>query len=164
MKSTLLALLLSTWSSAAWADGADFSARLFPKFQVKACTTCHDFFEKKRGGLSFKSHEDRTPDTCVLCHSKEVTGFKHADDWFARPGLYTSGMNSKQTCEAIKKVLHAEFKSETLVARDIEKHLFEDARVLWAIEGATPNSGLLPEDKKEPDLVKAWIKGGMKCR
>jgi len=43
------------------------------------------------------------------------------------------------------------------------------------IEGATPNSGMLPGGKKEKDLVKeglpkwkeqvrAWIQGGMKCQ
>jgi Domain of unknown function (DUF4431) len=63
----------------------------------------------------------------------------------------------------------------TDVLMEVDKiHLFEDARVLWGIEGATPNSGMLPGGKKENDLVKdgfakwkdqvrAWIQGGMKC-
>jgi len=44
-----------------------------------------------------------------------------------------------------------------------------------AIEGATPNSGMLPGGRKEKDLVKeclpkwkeqvrAWKQGGMKCQ
>jgi predicted CXXCH cytochrome family protein len=159
----------------AYADDSNFSAHLHAKFQVKACTTCHDFFDKERGGLLFKSHEGRTPDMCVYCHTKEVTGFKHPDEWFAQPGLYLSRMDAQQTCEAIKTALHAKFKSNELIARQIEHHLFEDPRVLWGIEGATPNSGMLPSDKKEKDLVKegftkwkdqvrAWIQGGMKCQ
>jgi hypothetical protein len=62
-----------------------------------------------------------------------------------------------------------------MVARQMELHLFEDPRVLWGIEGATPNSGMLPGGEKEKDLVKegftkwkdqvrAWIQGGMKCQ
>ncbi len=174
MKTSMITVVLLSWSTIAMADGVVFSTRLFEKFQVKACTKCHDFFEKKLNGLSFNSHEERTPDTCVLCHDKDVTGFTHVDDWFAQPGLYTSDMDPRQTCEAIKTALHAEFKNETLVARQLETHLFTDPRVLWGIAGATPNSGRLPEEKKEKDLVKgglkkwkkqvkAWIKGGMKC-
>ncbi len=162
----------STKSSAL--DGSKFSTHLHQKFQVKSCTNCHDFFEKELKGLLFNSHKNRTADTCVDCHDRDVTGFKDADDWFAQPGLYISGMSAKMACETIKTVLHARFKNNTLVARQMEKHLFEDPRVLWGIEGATPNSGKLPEDKKEIDLVKggmtewksqvtAWIKGGMKC-
>jgi len=148
---------------------------LHAKFQVKACTTCHDFFDKERGGLSFKSHEGRTPDMCVYCHTMNVTGFKQPDEWFAQPGLYTSGMDSQQTCETIKTALHAKFKNKELIARQLERHLFEDPRVLWGIEDATPNSGMLPSNKKEKDLVKegltkwkdqvrSWIQGGMECQ
>ncbi len=175
MKTIILAVVLSFWSISALADGSDFSKQLFPKFQVRACTICHDFFEKQRNGIAFKSHEGRTPDMCVLCHTREVTGFKHADDWFAQPGLYTSGMDAQQTCEAVKTALHAQFKNSTMVARQLELHLFEDPRVLWGVDGATPKSGMLPDGTKEKDLVKeglpkwkeqvrAWIKGGMKCR
>jgi hypothetical protein len=84
-------------------------------------------------------------------------------------------MDSQQTCEAVKTALHAKFKNKTMVARQLELHLFEDPRVLWGIEGATPNSGMLPGGKKEKDLVKEgmvkwkdqvkeWIQGGMKCQ
>ena len=70
--------------------------------------------------------------------------------------------------------LFAKFKSKELIARDLEHHLLEDPRVLWGIEGATPQSGNLPFKNKEIDLVEggldewkkevmAWIKGGMKC-
>ncbi len=174
MKLGMLVVALLTGSITAWADNTYFSTHLYAKFRVKGCTNCHDFFEKKLGGLSYKSHKGRTPDRCVNCHTKDVTGFTHADDWFARPDLYTSGMNSQRTCEATKTALHAQFKNETLAARDLEKHLFEDPRVLWGIEQATPNSGRLPEEKKEVDLVKgglpewkeqvrAWIQAGMKC-
>jgi hypothetical protein len=104
-----------------------------------------------------------------------VTGFKHPDEWFAQPDLYTSGMDSQQTCETIKTALHAKFKNKELIARQIERHLFEDPRVLWGIEDATPNSGMLPSNKKEKALVKegltkwkdqvrSWIQGGMKCQ
>ena len=163
-----------TWSFSASADDTHFSTQLFAKFQTRGCTTCHDFFEKEHNGLAFKSHKGRTPDMCVLCHTHEVTGFSHSDEWFAQPDLYTSGMDAKQTCEATKKALHAQFKSKELLARQLELHLFEDPRVLWGIEGATPNSGMLPGGKTEKDLVKeglpkwkaqvkAWIQGGMKC-
>ena len=174
MKYFLLVVLLVAWSTTAMADDSKFSTHLHAKFQSKACTNCHDFFEKKLGGLSFKSHKGRTPDICVFCHSQSVTGFKHPDEWFARPGLYTSGMDAKQTCKAIKTALFAEFKNEKLLARQMEIHLFEDPRVLWAIEKATPTSGKLPGDEKAKGLVKggfeqwktqvnAWIAGGMKC-
>lgn len=173
MKITLTVVLLA-WGLTASANDGKFSTRLHAKFHVKACNTCHDFFEKKLGGISDKSHKGRTPEMCVLCHTQEVTGFQHADEWFAQPGLYTSGMDANKTCEAMKAALHAKFKNNAMVARQIEKHLFEDPRVLWGIEGATPNSGRLPEGKKETDLVKggltewkdqvnAWIQGGMKC-
>jgi hypothetical protein len=175
MKHGILVLVLLAWSLTATADDSKFSTHLHAKFQTKSCTNCHDFFEKKLDGLSFKCHKGRSPDSCVLCHTQEVTGFKHTDDWFAQPGLYTSGMNSQQTCEAIKTAMHAEFKNKEMVARQIELHLFEDPRVLWGIAEATPNSGRLPGDKKEKELVKeglakwkdqvrAWIRGGMKCQ
>jgi hypothetical protein len=174
MKIGILVIILIALSISAMADDSNFSKHLFAKFQVKGCTTCHDFYEKERGGIAFNSHKGRSPDMCVLCHTKEVTGFKHADEWFAQPGLYTSGMDSQQTCEAVKTALHAKFKNKEMVARQLETHLFEDPRVLWGIEGATPKSGMLPGGTKEKDLVKeglakwkdqvrAWIQGGMKC-
>ena len=175
MKINIFVVILLAWSISALADDSNFSDHLFAKFQTKGCTTCHDFFEKERGGIAFNSHKGRTPDMCVFCHTREITGFKHADEWFAQPGLYTSGMNAQQTCEATKTSLHAEFKNKEMVARQLEAHLFEDPRVLWAIEGATPKSGMLPGGVKEKDLVKeglpkwkdhvrAWIQGGMKCQ
>lgn len=175
MKVRLFVVIVLAWSISAFADDRNFSTHLYAKFQTKGCTTCHDFFEKERKGLAFTSHKGRTPDMCVLCHTKAVTGYKHSDDWFAQPGLYTSGMNSEQTCEATKTSLHAKFKSKGLIARQMELHLFEDPRVLWGVEGATPHSGMLPDGGKENDLVKeglvkwkeqvrAWIQGGMNCR
>jgi len=168
-------ILLLALSMSASADESNFSTHLHAKFQVRACTNCHDFFDRERDGLSLKSHVGRTPDTCVYCHTRQVTGFKHPDEWFAQPGLYLSGMDAQQTCETMKTALNAKFKNKELLARQIEHHLFEDPRVLWGIEDATPNSGKLPADKKEKDLVKeglakwkdqvrAWIQGGMKCQ
>jgi len=175
MRLGMFVVVLVAWSIPALAEDSNFSTHLYSKFQNKGCTKCHDFFEERRAGLAFKSHKGRSPDTCVYCHTQDVTGFKHADEWFAQPGLYTSGMNSQQTCEATKTALHAKFKNSTLLARQLELHLFEDPRVLWGIEGATPNSGMLPGGEKEKDLVKeglpkwkdqvrAWIQGGMKCQ
>ena len=174
MKISISILIVMTLSISAIADDSSFSSHLFTKFQVRGCTTCHDFFENGRKGLAFTSHAGRTPDMCIYCHTQEVTGFAHADDWFAQPGLYTSGMDARQTCEAVKTALHAKFKNKELLARQMETHLFQDPRVLWGIEGATPKSGMLPGGKKEKDLVKeglpawkdhvrAWIQGGMKC-
>jgi hypothetical protein len=175
MKKGLLVAALLTWSTTALADDSAFSTHLQAKFQTRGCTICHDFFEQQRGGLSFTGHKGRSVEMCVVCHSSAVTGFQHADDWFAQPGLYTSGMDAKQTCEATKSALHAKFKNTSLIKRQMEKHLFEDPRVLWGIDGATPKSGALPGGKKEADLVKggmakwraevtAWIEGGMQCR
>ncbi len=141
MKISIFVFVLAGWSISAMADDSYFSKNLYLKFQTKGCTTCHDFFEKNRGGLSFNSHKGRTPKMCVLCHTQEVTGFKYADEWFAQPDLYISGMDSQQTCEATKTVLHAKFKNNEMLARQLELHLFEDPRVLWGIEGATPKSG-----------------------
>lgn len=163
------------WSITALADDSKFSDHLYAKFQVKACTKCHDYFEKDRGGLAFASHKGRSPDMCVYCHADGVTGFKHSDEWFAQPGLYTSGMDVQQACESIKTALHARFKNKGMVARQMETHLFEDPRVLWGIEGATAKSGQLPGGELEKDLVKgglpkwkdqvkAWIAGGMSCK
>jgi len=174
MKISIFVVVLLAWSTTALADDSNFSTRLHSKFQTKGCTNCHDFFDKERAGLAFKSHKGRSPDTCVYCHTQNVTGFKHTDEWFARPGLYTSGMDSQQTCEAIKTALHAKFKNKEMVARQMKLHLFEDPRVLWGIEEATPNSGMLPGGEKEKDLVKEgltqwknqvkeWIEGGMQC-
>lgn len=168
----VIALIMLITANAAFADDR-FSSHLFVKFQAKACITCHDFFEKGRG-IGEGSHKGRTPEMCASCHTKGITGFKHPDEWFAMPGLYTSGMDAKQTCEAVKKAEHAEFKSSSLLARRMETHLFEDPRVLWGIEGATPKSGSMPNGKMETglvggglqlwkDQVKAWINGGMKC-
>jgi hypothetical protein len=175
MRIGILFMALSALSAPVYGDDSNFSTHLYAKFQTKGCTICHDYFEKERGGLAFTDHKGRTPDMCVLCHRKEVTGFKHTDDWFAQPGLYTSGMDPQQTCEAIKTALNTKFKNKGMVARQMEHHLFEDPRVLWGIEGATPNSGMLPGGKKEKDLVKEglpkwkeqvreWIEGGMKCQ
>ena len=174
MKIAMVLVLLMGCSISAFAGDSNFAAHLYPKFQTKGCTKCHDFFEKERSGIAFKSHKGRSADMCVYCHTQDVTGYKHADDWFAQPGLYTSGMDSQQTCEAIKIALHAKFKNRDMVARQLELHLFEDPRVLWGIEGATPNSGMLPGGEKEKDLVKEglakwkdqvreWLQGGMKC-
>jgi len=176
MKKILLVVAgVLVWGMAAQAaDDALFSTNLFAKFQVKGCTVCHDFHSQERGGLAFASHKGRSAESCVACHRREVTGYEYAEDWFAQPGLYESGMDARQTCEATKTALHARFKSQTLLARQLQKHLFEDPRVLWGIEGATPASGKLPGNKVESDLVKggmkrwkaevtAWIDGGMKC-
>lgn len=163
------------WSMAA--QGADetlFSSHLFAKFQVKGCTICHDYHSQERGGLAFASHKGRSPESCVACHRQGVTGFEHPEEWFAQPGLYESGLDARQTCETTKKALNGKFKSQALLARQMKKHLLEDPRVLWGIEGATPESGHLPGNKVETDLVKggmerwkaevsAWIDGGMKC-
>lgn len=175
MKNGLIVLaMLFACSAPAMADDSKFSTHLHTKFQARGCTICHDYFDRERGGLAFKGHQGRPPEICIHCHTSGVTGFQHADDWFAQPGLYLSGMDAVQTCETTKKALHAKFKNSSLVARQLEKHLFEDPRVLWAIEGATPKSGALPGGKKEHDLVKGgmarwraevttWIQGGMKC-
>ena len=173
MTSLLLALFLPLAQPASCAD-EPFGKNLHQKFQVKACTTCHDFHDAPREGLGLKSHKGRPPVMCAKCHTAKVTGFVHEDDWFARPGLYMSGMTAKETCELIKEALNARFKSPALLARELEKHLLEDPRVLWSIDGATPNSGMLPGGKKDDDLVKgglqewteqvrAWVAGGMKC-
>lgn len=175
MKTGFFLIVLLAWSFSAQADDSSFKTHLFAKFQTRGCTACHDFFEKGREGAAFNSHEGRTADMCVICHNKETTGFKFADDWFAQPGLYTSGMNSSQTCEAVKTAQHTKFKNRAMVARQMEAHLLEDPRVLWGIEGATPQSGVLPGGEKESNLVKggfpawknqvkAWIQGGMKCQ
>lgn len=159
----------------AQADDTLFSTNLYTKFHVKACTVCHDFHEQDKQGLAFGSHAKRLDvNRCQNCHTQKVTGFEHTVDWFAMPGLYLSGMDMQETCATIKHALHAEFKSDVLLAAQMEKHLFEDPRVLWGIEGATPNSGKLPFNKRETDLVRggiaewktqvmAWIDGGMKC-
>ncbi len=168
-------LLVSTLSNKFIASEVVFSTRLYPKFQAKACTQCHDFFLQKLNGLSFNSHIERTAEKCVECHKQEVTGFATADEWFAQPGLYTSDMNAQQTCETIMNGMQAQFKHKDKLARDLAKHLFESPRVLWGIAGATPNSGRLPEKKMELGLVQggmeewkaevnAWIQGGMKCQ
>lgn len=175
MKTAIFAFMVCSLSVAAFADDSNFGTHLFAKFQAKGCTNCHDFFEKDRGGIAFTSHKGRTPEMCVLCHSQDVTGFSHADEWFAQTGLYTSGMNAQQTCEAVKTALHAKFKNSAMLARQLETHLFEDPRVLWGIEGASPQSGMLPGGAKAKDLVKeglptwkkqvrAWVLGGMKCQ
>jgi len=175
MKNGLLIAAILACSATAMADDSNFSTHLQAKFQTRGCTICHDFFEKERGGLSFTGHKGRSADMCVVCHTSAVTGFQQVEDWFAQPGLYFSGMNAQQTCEATKSALHARFKNKALVARQLEKHLFEDPRVLWGIDGATPKSGALPGGKKEEDLVKggmakwrtevtAWIEGGMQCQ
>ena len=175
MKIAIVAAIVSAFYIPAFADDSNFSTHLFAKFQVRSCTICHDFFENDRSGIAFTSHKGRTPEMCVWCHTQDVTGFAHADEWFAQTGLYTSGMDARQTCEAVKTSLHAKFKNQEMVARQLETHLFEDPRVLWGIEGALPRSGMLPGGAKEQDLVKgglpewrkqvrAWIKGGMKCQ
>lgn len=169
------ALLMPLAVAVAQADDSLFSTNLHAKFQVRSCTNCHDFFDKERNGLSFGSHLDRLDvNGCANCHTQSVNGFAHVEEWFAMPGLYLSRMDAKTTCEATKHALHARFKSNALLAAQMEHHLFADPRVLRGIEGATPNSGKLPFDQKEEDLVKggmqewkqqvrAWITGGMKC-
>lgn len=171
----IFCLCIVIFTCPALADDSFFSTSLYGKFQVKACTKCHDYFEAGRDGLAFKSHKGRSVEICVACHQKSVTGFEHQEEWFAMPGLYTSGMDARQTCETVKKTAHAEFKSRQLLKRHLTAHLFEDPRVLWGIEGATPLSGNLPGGKREDDLVKggyavwkdqvnAWIDGGMICQ
>lgn len=175
MKTGMFVAVLLVCSVSALADDSNFSTHLYSKFQTKGCTNCHDYFEKERGGLAFKSHRGRSAETCVACHTKDVTGYDHADEWFAQPDLYTSGMDAKQTCEAVKTALHAKFKNKEKLARQMELHLLEDPRVMWGIEGATANSGMLPFGGKQADLVKGglpvwkdqvtkWIEGGMKCQ
>lgn len=174
MKTIFTAALLLI-SVTVFADDSNFSTHLFAKFQVKACTKCHDYFEPQLAGLSVKSHMGRSVEMCVACHQSSVTSFEHPEEWFAMPGLYTSGMNARQTCEAVLIANSAKFKSKALNKKEMKKHLFEDPRVLWGIEGALPGSGQLPGGKKEADLVKgglplwkeqvnAWIDGGMLCQ
>jgi len=175
MKKNLLSILFLLISLPVHAADSDFNTNLFDKFQVRACTQCHDYFEKSRDGLSFSTHKGRSVEMCVACHQRSVTGFEHPEEWFAMPGLYTSGMNAQQTCEKIMTAQNAGFKSKALNRRQLKHHLFEDPRVLWGIEGATPKSGVLPSGKKETDLVKggmdlwkeqvnSWIDGGMLCQ
>ncbi len=157
------------------ADDTLFSTNLYAKFHAGSCIICHDFFEEDKNGLSFTTHaKRRDADRCTNCHKEKVTGFEHRSDWFAQPDLYTSDMDVKTTCEKIMEAMNAAVKSKALLAKEMEDHLLTDPRVLWGIEGATPNSGNLPFKKKEPDLVEggmeewkaqvmAWIEGGMKC-
>jgi hypothetical protein len=151
-----------------------FSTLLYPKFQAKGCTKCHDFYEQRLGGLAYTSHWTLTAERCGECHDTQVTGFVRPSEWFARPGVYTSDMNAAQTCETIKRDLHGGFKHPGKLARDIADHLFGSPRVLWGIEGATARSGQLPEGRSEPDLVQGglkqwkrdvndWLQGGMDC-
>lgn len=77
-----------------FADDSSFSKLLYAKFQVKACTKCHDYFEQDLDGLSFKSHKERSVEMCTVCHQRSVTGFEHQEEWFAMSGLYTSAMDS----------------------------------------------------------------------
>lgn len=170
-----LPIMLLLACGVAHADDRLFSANLYAKFQAKSCTNCHDFYEKEKNGLSFNTHAKRRDvNRCTSCHTHGVTGFEHNFEWFAQPGLYTSGLDAKATCEKTKAVLNGEFKSNALLARQLETHLLNDPRVLWAIDGATPKSGNLPFNKKEADLVKggleewkvqvmAWLNGGMNC-
>ena len=139
------------------------------------CTNCHDFYEKNKNGRYYESHAKRSDvNRCIMCHNEKVTGFAHSSEWFAQPGLYTSGMDANETCRKTKEALHSELKSDVLLASQLEKHLFTDPRVLWGIEGATSKSGTLPFNKKQTKMVKggfekwksqvkAWIEGGMKC-
>ncbi len=174
MLRSVLVLWLLFIASLAWAEDTRFSTLLASKFQSMACTNCHDFFEKSRKGRAFGTHKGRTPAECTDCHDSSTTGFKDEDEWFARSGLFTSGMSSQKTCQAVMAAQQAQFKSKSLLARQLEKHLLEDPRVQWAIEGATPQSGQLPEGKRATGLVPggvaewkahvlAWIKGGMTC-
>lgn len=174
MRSLFLSLILTTASAIAAADDSRFATHLHAKFQVKGCTACHDYHEEKLKGIAFSTHKGRKPESCKMCHSQAVSGFAHPEDWFARPNLYTSGMNAKDTCESTKKAMNAEFKSQALLAKEMRKHLLEDPRVLWGVEGATPKSGMLPEKKEQEDIVKggpaewkaqveAWIQAGMPC-
>jgi hypothetical protein len=171
----MIVLLVSALRNRVVSNDIMFSTHLYPKFQAKGCTNCHDFFEQKLGGLAFTTHRLLTAEKCVECHDKEVTGFARADEWFARPGLYTSDMNAQQTCETIKREMHAQFKHKGKLARDLTTHLFESPRVLWGIAGATPKSGKLPKERVEKDLIQgglqqwkkdvnAWIQGGMECK
>lgn len=175
MKAPLPLLVLALSAFSAQADDTKFSTHLHAKFMAPSCTKCHDFFEKDKKGFAFNTHFSRKdPNACTNCHSAEVTGFEHPEEWFAQSGLYTSGMDAVQTCEKTKEALHGKFKSNKLMARQFENHLFNDPRVLWGIEGATPKSGNLPGGKKEEGMikggldewkahVKAWVAGGMKC-
>ena len=170
-----LPVMLPLAFGVAHADDALFSANLYAKFQAKSCTNCHDFHEKGKDGLYFNTHaERRDVNRCTTCHTHGVNGFEDSAEWFARPGLYTSGLDAKATCEKTKEALSSKFKSDALMATQLEKHLFTDPRVLWGIEGATPKSGNLPFNKKEGNMVKGgleewkaqvmeWINGGMKC-
>ena len=177
---TMKRILLITAAVLLWgmaAQGADdtlFSTHLFAKFQVQGCTVCHDYHSQERSGLAFASHKGRSAESCVACHRQEVTGFEYAEEWFAQPGLYESGMDARQTCETNKGAKNAQFKSQALLARELKKHLLEDPRVLWGIAGATPASGKLPNGKVESVRIQggkkrwkaevtAWIDGGMKC-
>lgn len=175
LKCILPALLSLAFGAAQAADDALFSTHLHAKFQQKSCTQCHDFHEKDKKGFYYNTHASRRdPNHCSACHTQEVTGYEHVGDWFAMPGLYTSGMDAKETCEKTKEAMHAKFKSDEELAFNLQNHLLTDPRVLWGIEGATPKSGSLPFDGKEENMVKggfdewktqvmAWINGGMKC-
>ncbi|HIJ80149.1 MAG TPA: hypothetical protein HPP76_00405 [Desulfuromonadales bacterium] len=170
----VIVLVTAFMSERDWNNDITFSTHLYPKFQSRGCTHCHDFFEKNLNGLSFTTHRERAFEKCVECHDREVTGFARPDEWIARPGLYTSDMNAQQTCETVIKVMSVSSGGKDKVAADLTKHLFGSPRVLWGISGATPNSGKLPKEQMETDLVQggleqwktevnAWIKAGMKC-
>lgn len=171
---TLALAVALGWATQAAPDDRDFTTHLAAKFQTASCTNCHEFHDKKHRGRLYTTHKGRTLDSCTDCHDQSTTGFQDENEWFARPGLYMSGMNAKKTCETVMLAQNAKFKNKELLAKQLTVHLTEDPRVLWAIEGATPMSGNLPEGKRELQLVKggleewkaqvaAWIGGGMRC-
>ena len=103
MKFGLFLVVLGIWSVSSLSDEKKFSTHLHAKFHVKACTNCHDFFIKKRREPLLTIHKDITPDMCLGCHDKSVTGFKDEDSGL--PDLVSTLRDgAKQTCEAIRKI------------------------------------------------------------
>ena len=70
IKVTLPLVLLITFGIS-HADDSLFNTNLFAKFQVKACTTCHDFYEQDKNGLAFTTHAKRLDvNRCKSCHKE----------------------------------------------------------------------------------------------
>lgn len=174
LRKLTLAAGIALGAGGAAADDTKFSTHLHAKFHHSACLTCHQFFTRNiagtgKRGIGWTHHIANKNRNCVECHTAEVTGFKHAEEWFADPNIDYSGMGPKETCEFVKTTLNGKYSTQEMML----KHLLTDPRILWAIEGGQEKVGGLPGGKKRELIpgnfdewraqVTAWVGGGMKC-
>jgi hypothetical protein len=160
-RSILFWLVIASVVLSGHAAPLKFSDALYPKFHHDRCLQCHQFNSKTSNGRSYGSHRNRY--LCENCHKSRLTGLTPGE-WMAPEGgrMDYTGKSARETCLMVLRNIGSGDKKALL-----RRHLLQDQRVLWAIQGGMTPAGARERvpggvDEWRRD-VNAWIDDGMFC-